>query len=62
MSYKDYKCKRCSTTFHYQVPRPFLLKQLCPFIPLRVYWCPKCVTNRYIWIKVGLKRENVQEI
>lgn len=50
MSYLDHKCRKCNTDFHYQVPRGFVLKQLLGFVPVRIYWCPKCTTNRYVWI------------
>jgi len=50
MSYQDYKCRRCNTDFHYQVPRGFVLKHLLGFLPIRIYWCPKCTTNRYVWV------------
>lgn len=51
MSYQDHKCGKCNTDFHYQVPRGFLLKNVFGFLPVRIYWCPKCTTNRYVWTK-----------
>lgn len=50
MSYLDYRCRKCNTDFHYQVPRPTIMKLLLGFLPIRIYWCPKCTTNRYVWI------------
>ncbi len=50
MAYNDYKCKKCGSDFHYQVPRGFLLKSVFSFLPIRIYWCPKCTTNRYVWV------------
>lgn len=50
MSYQDYKCQKCHTDFHYQVPRGFILKNVLGFLPIRIYWCPKCTTNRYVWV------------
>jgi len=50
MSYLDYNCRKCGTQFHYQVPRGFVLKNLLGFIPVRVFFCPKCVTNRYVLV------------
>ncbi len=51
MAYKDYNCRKCGTQFHYQVPRGFVLKYVLGFLPLRIYFCPKCVTNRYVMTK-----------
>lgn len=51
MSYKDHKCRKCNTDYHYQVPRGFFLKNILGFLPIRIYWCPRCVTNRYVWVK-----------
>ncbi len=51
MSYKEYKCRKCQTDFHYQVPRGFFLKTVVGFLPIRIYWCPRCTKNRYVWVK-----------
>ena len=50
MSYLDHKCKKCSNTFHYQVPRGFLLKNIFGFVPIKIYWCPYCKRERYVWV------------
>jgi hypothetical protein len=49
MSYLDHNCRKCNTNFHYQVPRSTLFKILFGFLPIRIYWCPKCMVNRYVW-------------
>ncbi len=51
MGYLDYKCRKCNADFHYQIPRGTILKKLLWFLPIRIYWCPKCMKNRYVWIK-----------
>lgn len=55
MSYLDYNCRKCSAIFHYQIPRPFILKHILGFLPIRIYWCPKCKKNRYVWIDTSPK-------
>ncbi len=50
MGYQDYNCKKCGSDFHYQVPRGFFLKNVLGFLPIRIYWCPRCTANRYVWV------------
>lgn len=50
MGYQDHKCRVCGSDFHYQIPRGFLLKNVLGFLPVRIYWCPRCIANRYVWV------------
>ncbi len=45
------RCWKCNTPYHYQIPRPWLIKNLLFFLPIKKYFCPHCVTARYAWIK-----------
>lgn len=43
------RCWKCNTQYHYQIPRPWVVKNLLFFLPVRKYFCPHCVTSRYSW-------------
>ncbi len=51
MGYQDYKCRKCQSAFHYSIPRSTLFKTFFGFLPIKIYWCPKCVAKRYVWVK-----------
>ncbi|HZY36345.1 MAG TPA: hypothetical protein VFE53_06830 [Mucilaginibacter sp.] len=42
------RCHKCSSTFHYRIPRGWFLKYVLFFLPIKVYFCGRCVKFRYI--------------
>jgi len=44
------RCYRCSTAYHYKVRRGWFIKNVLFFVPIKIYFCPRCVKNRYVII------------
>ena len=44
-------CRKCNSPFHYSIPRGWLLKGLFGFLPIRKYFCARCLETRYTWGK-----------
>ncbi len=44
------KCHKCGTVFHFQVPRGFVLRNVLFFLPIKIYFCAKCMEKRYLLI------------
>ncbi|MGZ3751802.1 MAG: hypothetical protein ACXVB0_07830 [Mucilaginibacter sp.] len=42
------KCHACHEILDTRVKRNFLLRTLFFWLPIKVYFCPKCVAKRYI--------------
>jgi len=50
MSYNDkpfMHCRRCSQPFHYKMPRNWFGRNLLFFLPIKRYFCAKCLKPRY---------------
>ena len=53
--YKGYKemqkevlrCRKCSAPYHYEKKRNWLGRTLLSFLPVRRYFCAKCLKDRY---------------
>ena len=41
------KCPGCKDMLNTRVSRSFLFRVLTLGLPVKIYFCPKCVTNRY---------------
>lgn len=44
-------CRKCGSSFHFQLHRNWFVKTFLFFLPLRVYFCAKCQKTRYVLIK-----------
>jgi len=44
------RCKKCLTEFHFQKNRNWFGRTFLSFLPVRVYFCAKCLKNRYLFI------------
>lgn len=41
-------CWRCQKELNIRVKRPVLIKFLFFWLPLKAYYCPNCITKRYV--------------
>jgi hypothetical protein len=44
----DLKCYKCSTVYHYRIKRNWFVKYFLFFLPIKIYFCGRCVKNRYL--------------
>ena len=42
------KCYKCAGPYHYRIKRSWFLKYIFFFLPIKIYFCGRCVKNRYI--------------
>lgn len=42
-----YHCVRCKKKLHARVKRNVFIKTFLFFLPIKIYFCSKCLTNRY---------------
>ena len=42
------RCYKCSTVYHYRIKRGWFLKYVLFFLPIKIYFCGRCVKNRYL--------------
>ena len=50
MTKQTLKCPKCDCEFHYEKPRGWFLKSLSYFIPVRAYFCAKCLKTHHLII------------
>ncbi len=41
------KCRKCGTGYHYKVPVNGFLKAVLFFLPIKSYFCARCLKTRY---------------
>lgn len=41
------KCSKCSTAYHYKAPLNWFFRNLLFFVPIKAYFCARCVKIRY---------------
>jgi hypothetical protein len=44
------RCPSCSAILHYEKPRNWIGRNILFFIPLRVYFCAKCLKTKHMLI------------
>ncbi len=44
------RCHKCSAPFHYEKTRNWFGRNLLFFLPVRVFFCAKCLKNPYVLI------------
>lgn len=44
-------CRKCGSSYHFQLHRNWFVKKLLFFLPLRVYFCAKCQKIRHVLVK-----------
>lgn len=44
------KCYKCGTPYHYKIKRNWLLRNVLFFLPVKTFFCGKCVKKRYVMI------------
>jgi hypothetical protein len=44
------RCHKCHTPFHYRVYPNWIFRNVLFFMPIKVYFCARCLKNRYILI------------
>lgn len=42
------RCSKCATMYHYRVKRGWFLKYVLFFLPVKIYFCARCVKKRYV--------------
>jgi hypothetical protein len=42
------RCYKCGTVYHYRIRRNWFLKYGLFFLPVKIYFCGRCVKNRYV--------------
>jgi hypothetical protein len=42
------RCKKCNALFDRRVKRGFVTKRLLFFLPIKLYYCSKCVKTRMV--------------
>lgn len=43
-------CSKCKHPYHYKKTTPAILKLIENIIPIKIFFCAKCVQNRYLVI------------
>ena len=44
------RCHKCSMMYHYRVPKNWLLRNVLFFLPIKVFFCARCLKNRYVFL------------
>lgn len=44
-------CRKCGSSYHFQLHRNWFVKKVLFFLPLRIYFCAKCQKTRYVLVK-----------
>ena len=47
MQKKILRCSKCSAPYHFEKPRNWFGRNVLFFIPLKRYFCAKCLKDRY---------------
>ncbi|ASU32330.1 hypothetical protein MuYL_0427 [Mucilaginibacter xinganensis] len=50
MSKKILRCSKCNSPYHFEKQRNWFGRNLLFFLPLRRYFCAKCLKDRYVLI------------
>jgi hypothetical protein len=43
-------CRKCGTPYHFKKPRNWFGRNVLFFLPLKRFFCAKCLENRYRFI------------
>jgi C4-type Zn-finger protein len=45
------KCPKCGTEFHFQMHRGWIFKNFLSFLPIKKFFCARCLKGHYVWDK-----------
>jgi hypothetical protein len=44
------RCGKCGAVFHFSIKKNWLLRNVLFFLPIKLYFCAKCLKTRYLWV------------
>jgi hypothetical protein len=50
MQKKVLRCFKCSAPYHFEKKRNWMGRNLMFFLPIRRYFCAKCIKDRYLFL------------
>ncbi|WP_345213253.1 hypothetical protein [Mucilaginibacter gynuensis] len=43
-------CRKCNIPFHYPLQRNWIGRNVLFFLPIRVFFCARCLISRQLWL------------